>query len=328
MNNEIIGQKFNRLTIIGIDEPELNSKGYKIKRVKCRCECGTIISTRYSSVKSGHTKGCGQKHRRYQDLTGLRFNKLVVLKQGPDEIVKTLGTRHIRWYCQCDCGNEVLTRGTSLRNGHTQSCGCLHSEANYGLGLIDLSGQKFGRWIVLYRDGSVLEPRGRYSPLWMCECECGEKRRVRGSTLRNGNSLSCGCYKFDVLQEKAKLGFGLSELELNTARVLDDFGVYYEPQYIFKDLKSAKGYPLSFDYMVYHDGDPIFLIECQGRQHYEPVDYFGGENQFKIQVANDNLKRSYVKSIGLDLIEIPYTEDDVNKIYDLLFEIFDKKGLV
>ena len=79
-NDSIIGQKFNRLTIIDIVEPELGSKGNKIKRVKCVCDCGTIVVTRYSSVKSGHTKGCGKKHRSYEDMTGKKFGDLTVIK--------------------------------------------------------------------------------------------------------------------------------------------------------------------------------------------------------------------------------------------------------
>ena len=30
--------------------------------------------------------------------------------------------------CKCDCGNFVEIVGIDLRNGHTKSCGCIHSE--------------------------------------------------------------------------------------------------------------------------------------------------------------------------------------------------------
>lgn len=32
------------------------------------------------------------------------------------------------WLCKCDCGNESVTRGTDLKSGITQSCGCLAKE--------------------------------------------------------------------------------------------------------------------------------------------------------------------------------------------------------
>jgi len=31
---------------------------------------------------------------------------------------------HVLWFCQCDCGNTAVVRGTSLRYGSTKSCGC------------------------------------------------------------------------------------------------------------------------------------------------------------------------------------------------------------
>lgn len=61
------------------------------------------------------------------DLTGQRFGKLVVLEEGIP-IINPNGQRSITWICKCDCGNEKIIRGTSLRNGSTVSCGCFHKE--------------------------------------------------------------------------------------------------------------------------------------------------------------------------------------------------------
>ena len=51
----------------------------------------------------------------------------------------------------------------------------------------DLTGQEFGRWRVLHEAG-----RADRQVLWECECVCGSRRQVRGGTLRQGLSLSCG----------------------------------------------------------------------------------------------------------------------------------------
>ncbi|MBR2490385.1 MAG: hypothetical protein IKB65_02760 [Ruminiclostridium sp.] len=50
-------------------------------------------------------------------------------------------------------------------------------------------------------------------------------------------------------------------------------------------------------------------IEYQGKQHYEPVEYFGGEEHFKHQQENDEKKRSLCNENGVYLIEWPYTEE-------------------
>lgn len=63
------------------------------------------------------------------DLTGQTINRLVVIREaGRDK------SGNVLWMCRClgkngdDCGNEVVVRGSSLRDGHSQSCGCLKRE--------------------------------------------------------------------------------------------------------------------------------------------------------------------------------------------------------
>lgn len=55
---------------------------------------------------------------------------------------------------------------------------------------IDLSGQRFGRLVVLARDGS--SPRG--GAKWRCRCDCGTGRTVLGTSLRSARTVSCGCF--------------------------------------------------------------------------------------------------------------------------------------
>ena len=64
---------------------------------------------------------------------------------------------------------------------------------------------------------------------------------------------------------------------------------------------------LRFDFAIFNkDGSIKCLIECQGEQHFKPVEKFGGEEQFQSQIKNDSLKRHYVKDHNIKLIEISY----------------------
>jgi len=54
-----------------------------------------------------------------QDLTGMRFNKLTVLK-----FIKKDKHYNSYWLCACDCGKETIVTAGALRSNHTQSCGC------------------------------------------------------------------------------------------------------------------------------------------------------------------------------------------------------------
>jgi len=56
-------------------------------------------------------------------LIGKRFGRLVVI--GLDGVDNG---HNRRWLCKCDCGNEKVILGTLLKNGKTQSCGCLKKE--------------------------------------------------------------------------------------------------------------------------------------------------------------------------------------------------------
>ena len=64
---------------------------------------------------------------RLVDLTGKRFGRLTVVKRSEDYVSKN-GNHKTMWLCVCDCGNEIVTLGESLKKEQTKSCGCLHSE--------------------------------------------------------------------------------------------------------------------------------------------------------------------------------------------------------
>lgn len=54
---ELIGKKFNRLTIIEFVERQQNNR--LIFKCKCDCKDETIVSVEYQTLKSGRTKSCG-----------------------------------------------------------------------------------------------------------------------------------------------------------------------------------------------------------------------------------------------------------------------------
>lgn len=57
------------------------------------------------------------------NLMGKEFGKLIVLER----IVKNKWNQFL-WLCQCDCGQKIIIRGSSLKDGNTKSCGCLQKE--------------------------------------------------------------------------------------------------------------------------------------------------------------------------------------------------------
>ena len=100
--------------------------------------------------------------------------------------------------------------------------------------------------------------------------------------------------------------------EIKIREILEDAGLNFKMEYIFPDLKSENGRPLRFDFVVFDDDNNIdFIIEYQGRQHYEASSKFGGKRGLYQQQHNDNKKRRFCALHDFTLIEIPYTEENL-----------------
>ncbi len=108
--------------------------------------------------------------------------------------------------------------------------------------------------------------------------------------------------------------------EIKIEEILTDAGFTFKMEYSFPDLVSSNGRPLRFDFVVFDDDGYIdFIIEYQGKQHYEPSAKFGGKKGLYQQQFNDNKKRRYCALNGIKLIEIPYTEENLIS-YDYIME--------
>lgn len=59
-----------------------------------------------------------------------------------------------------------------------------------GQNRIDITGHTFGHLRVLRDSGDRTASGGVY---WLCQCTCGNKKKVWGVSLRKGKAQSCGC---------------------------------------------------------------------------------------------------------------------------------------
>ena len=99
------------------------------------------------------------------------------------------------------------------------------------------------------------------------------------------------------------------ENKVKSFLIKEDIG--FEEQKTFKWLGKQ-----SFDFFL-----PNYnvAIECQGIQHYKPITFFGGEDNFRQQQERDKRKEFLAKTNNIKLIK--YTEvkccEDVNTFTDL-----------
>lgn len=133
-----------------------------------------------------------------KNLIGQRFGKLVVKARHPEN---TKQKRAI-WICICDCGNEKLVPTNNLKDGCTQSCGCLHAPK-----VIEI-GKKFGMLTVTEDAGINKDNRKVYK----CLCECGNEIIVTPHDLIRGHYKACGCRRY-----KGGYKHGLGHTRINAS---------------------------------------------------------------------------------------------------------------
>jgi hypothetical protein len=110
-----------------------------------------------------------------------------------------------------------------------------------------------------------------------------------------------------------------SKGEEKIRNILTLLNIDYILQKEFNNLLGLGHKKLSYDFYL-----PSYnlCIEYQGIQHYEPIQYFGGEEQFKNQQEHDRRKNEYAKTNNIKLLEIPYWE------FDNIEEILKKELLL
>lgn len=68
-----------------------------------------------------------------------------------------------------------------------------------------------------------------------------------------------------------------SRAEIKIEEILKRYEVNFQEEYEFPGLKAPSGRPLRFDFAIFDDdGNLDFLLEYQGKQHYQAVSKFGG----------------------------------------------------
>ena len=337
------GQRFGKLVVIERAE----NQGYKPMWL-CQCDCGNQKIVRADRLKEGSVTSCGcVSNRKYRssakDLTGMKFNRLTVIKRMPNRNDKAM------WLCKCECGNEKIVESYHLTSGKIKSCGCYKKEVTSKRSLKDLTGMKFGRWTVLHR-----APNKNKRTAWTCKCECGTIKDISSNDLLCGDSKSCGCYKIDNHYYKDLTGqkYGLltviekveshrfkgggittrwkckcecgKEVVVMTGnlrsgitkscgclygsygeRIVSDFLKNHNIEYVKQyTFKDCRDVnPLPFDFYL-----PKYniCIEYDGEQHYMPKSFFGGEEGFKKRTAHDRMKDEYCEKNNIKLLRLPY----------------------
>ena len=220
--------------------------------------------------------------------------------------------------CECiECGKLTYKRSYDLANGRNISCRCnankLTSLRNAERSSVKI-GNIYGHLTVIEDLGFRLQSRGKQEKWYKCKCNnCGnENFETNGNNLQSGGTTSCGCVS--------------SRGEKYISQILQQNNINFATQYSFNDLKSDKNYKLRFDFAIFEDNQLAYLIEFDGRQHYEEPDAKWKQSySLKEQQERDKLKNDYCKSNNIKLKRIPYFKIKDISIDTLLDDTFTIK---
>ena len=190
------------------------------------------------------------------------------------------------WVCECqNCGSISSVRKSNL-DQNPKFCNHCKGEKLRSWHI----GDKYGLLTIIEEGQS----KGNHTYVKV-QCDCGsDPFEVRLEHLKgqsHNQVLSCGCltesageFKIRILLEKANINFQ------REYRIID------ENQKV-----------MYFDFVLLDENNNIIkAIEFDGIQHFEPIEYFGGQDAFINQQERDQRKADYCNIHHIFLQRIPY----------------------
>lgn len=184
----------------------------------CECSCGTKKVVNGSMLIKGRSKSCGcdksavtthgmsgtKFYNKWASMLGRCYNEsqerypryggrgITVCERWKDfmnfyEDLYESYVSHSEIYGEKNTSLDRIDNDGNYEPSNVRWATLEEQARNKGNGT-DLTGKKFGEWVVLEFSG-----RNKSRNLvWKCRCSCGTERDVVGSSLRRGVSNSCG----------------------------------------------------------------------------------------------------------------------------------------
>ena len=284
----LIGKTFGDWFVTNISERVVG------ERSKCYCLCMVCGSYRWVITKdllNGKSKSCGCSNgiktskRCSVDEAGNTFGDLQVIER-----VGTNNDKKAIWKVRCSCGEVFVTSGKHLRGGRTKCRSCNYKD-NAKKRRVDITGKKFGMLTAIkcFDENNYRQ--------WLFMCDCGRYKVCDKEAVCCGSTKSCGC-----------LGsYGESIIR----KLLDDSGVKFDEQKTFCNCILQK--KLKFDFYI----DEIkTVIEFDGKQHFESIPFWGGDEALNLTRLKDKIKDTYCHKNNIKMLRISYL--DINNIESIL----------
>ena len=300
---------------LAIKEMRLQNMGYKMiakklrisrETVRYHCKRLELEGTRGEVVKKQYItcKGCGKEiaKSRQRKYCSVECRKSVFKPEPTPTIYKRSCKRcnkdfeTTNWYAKYCCEDCVFIK--------TICRGCNKEFRSREEGRMFCSAKCVNNSKRKSHEEYMVEffnvHKGNIVPLELYQ---GSDIKLKSICLHCGNEMNrlarfyIGSYEYGCKYCNNK-----SKGENKIAKWLDEHNIEYERQYSFPDLKYKQ--VLFYDFAVINNGEVKALIEYDGEQHREAVEFFGGEEKLKERLERDELKDGYAKHNNIRLIRI------------------------
>lgn len=165
----------------------------------------------------------------------------------------------------------------------------------------DLTGQIFGRWLVLKQAEDYITPKtGKHQAMWLCECLCDEhtKKIISGNNLKSHKSQSCGClFRENLIQFNKE-----TKKKYNKYDYSKEYGVGYcsntgnEFYFDWEDFDKIKDY--CWNEHIKKNGYHVLETYCKQQDKNIPMMHLFGYKRYDHENRNplDNRKANLRKA--------------------------------
>ena len=305
---------------------KLISKEYENNSTKLniQCSCGEIFKVSFNTFKKDEQwqcKSCGEKKRiksmqdrvggfkyyTYEDVKSIIESKtdLVLLSEEYNGCFDEL---------KCSCGeifykpfNTIIYNINFGKRNLCPKCIKKGNDESFRLKEEDIQEKiidfyKYKKFILLNHEGYK---NNRSLMSFKCS-KCGHIFISTVHELTTGDGKVCPNCEATYAKGEAKIKNFLDKRRIN-----------YKKEKTFKECRHKKA--LRFDFYL---PDYNCCIEFDGKQHYEVVNYFGGEKGYIERKRNDSIKNEYCKKNNISLLRIPYFK--FNDVENILNDFLDK----
>lgn len=295
------GKANQRLTFVR-ELPNQDDISPSIRKAEFLCKCGNTTIAAKNDVKRGHVSSCGcrgvEATREAHSKDIPHFQAVAASNPNTSGITVTgkfmkSGQTYLNVRCD-EHGWEGGQHSSNLARGSNPCPECRTLSLGKPLSHFQEMADSNPSTSGLVVTGKLRKGSGTYLSI-RCDAHGWEGER-HSSNLSNGSNPCPECRTS-------------SKMETLARDICKSIGLVFKEQWRHDTCRHKLTLP--FDIAIMGDGGtPKMLIECHGKQHFESVEHFGGQENLEATQRRDAIKKKWASDNGIPLLEIHYSQRD------------------